>query len=357
MTFWNSAATVGSLMWILVSASTPLYASASEECLTLSAFRQINETADACTKAIGEAKGSDQDLPKYFTQLGNALHWVNRHGEAIEAFDRALALDKNQTKARMFRAFSYRAQNQLEKAYSEFSEIYSADAENVEALTGLGMIYADIGRYDNALAAYQQALTIKPDYHYARFRLALLYHFGFGNSQLSLAEYDTLLGNDDAELNKTETSEWETEFDSNDLSAGARYRRAQVRIEAGQHEKAIEDLNWLIAKYPEQPSPYALLSMTLNSQKKYSEAIIQAENAETRCEKIRYKYHCEIASVQKIQALTETKRFSNAIVVGRKLAAGGTYNIQTGNGYFFTGLALKLVFGTDYTKDKICGFL
>jgi tetratricopeptide (TPR) repeat protein len=65
---------------------------------------------------------------------------------------------------------------QLEQAAEGYSRFLDAEPRNVEVLANLGVVYAGLGRYDDAVAAYRRALDISYLSTPIRMNLALAYY-------------------------------------------------------------------------------------------------------------------------------------------------------------------------------------
>ena len=85
---------------------------------------------------------------------------------AIESFQQAVAID----------AYNYNSLIQLGNLYSEkkdtiglayFHNATLVDEYSDEAWYGLGLLYQRLGRYDSAIAKYQQTINVNPSHYYA----------------------------------------------------------------------------------------------------------------------------------------------------------------------------------------------
>ncbi len=233
MTSFKRVLILGCTLWTSSSALNGALASPADDCLRLDAFRQQNETAEKCTKAIEEAKPPYKNVEKYSIQLGKVFNWVGRPEQALTALNSALERVPNNMEARLERARAYRGLNQLEKAFSEVSEVLANEPKNVVALAEIGLIYNNAGLTENAIAAFKQALEIQPKYHFARLRLGRVYQSQLGDTKQALQQYDTILADPEDILNQSESQEWRDEFDAIPFVAGVRFRRAQAAVQAG----------------------------------------------------------------------------------------------------------------------------
>ena len=107
--------------------------------------------------------------------LGLAYYQKSEFREAIEAFTRTLELlprdvdvlvklglashkagDTDAADTRVKRAF-------YEQAVEAYQTALEIRPHNVEALNNLGLVYQELGRFDDAIAVYEEGLTLSPD--------------------------------------------------------------------------------------------------------------------------------------------------------------------------------------------------
>lgn len=62
------------------------------------------------------------------------------------------------------RGTGYQGQNQLDQAFSDYSQAVQLDATNAEAYKNRGDIYATRGDNQDALGQFNMAISLKPDY-------------------------------------------------------------------------------------------------------------------------------------------------------------------------------------------------
>ena len=96
---------------------------------------------------------------------GNALCNLKRHGEALVAYEEALTLKPDLAGAWLGRGnvFWKFLSSAMTKPALAITERYLSSLITAEAWLGHGNVFADLKRYDEALAAYDRALSIKPD--------------------------------------------------------------------------------------------------------------------------------------------------------------------------------------------------
>jgi len=83
----------------------------------------------------------------------------------------------------------------LEKAEESFRHILELDANNLDAIRGLGNVHFDRDEYAKAIEAYTRYLTLKPDDVSVRTDLGTM-HLYNGDAEKAFAEYDKAIAQD-----------------------------------------------------------------------------------------------------------------------------------------------------------------
>jgi tetratricopeptide (TPR) repeat protein len=89
---------------------------------------------------------------------------VGNFPRAIEILDQVLVLQPGFADAWKVRATVYFNMNELESALADIERAVEVDPRHFPALGGLGTVLNKLGRKEEALAAYRQALAINPHY-------------------------------------------------------------------------------------------------------------------------------------------------------------------------------------------------
>ena len=89
---------------------------------------------------------------------------------------------------RMALGMDYREQGELDKAVAEFQQAIELDPDFVEAHYNLGLTHADRGEFDAAIAEYEKALELAPDLAEAHNGLGTVY-FDTNRLDQALAKY------------------------------------------------------------------------------------------------------------------------------------------------------------------------
>lgn len=102
--------------------------------------------------------------------LGNALNSSGRHSEALEAFDKSLAV-KTHAAAQNNRGTALRGLHRPEDALTSIDEAIVINPEYAEAFHNRGLALCDLHRPEEALESFDRAIEIKgefPDAHRSR---------------------------------------------------------------------------------------------------------------------------------------------------------------------------------------------
>lgn len=108
-------------------------------------------------------------------QRGVALLNIERNAEAVESFDRALAIRPNVPEVLNNRGIALTLTWKLPQALDSFVRSAALGGATAENLTNTGIVLKMLGRYREAAAAFDRALSCKPDDASAKFALAFLH--------------------------------------------------------------------------------------------------------------------------------------------------------------------------------------
>lgn len=151
-------------------------------CLLISASFMIgcttNKSATLQNQKIDIQASTKQQLvsaktANEYLQLAKIYSNKNNHDMAIIAYQKALAIDPNNTKALTGLASSYAVQNLLTVAIPLFEKVVALDA-NAKHYSNLGYAYYLNQQYEEAKRVLNQAVLMDPDYQQAKHNLALV---------------------------------------------------------------------------------------------------------------------------------------------------------------------------------------
>jgi tetratricopeptide (TPR) repeat protein len=157
------------------------------------------------------------------------------------------------------RGVDYAKQGQLDKAIAEFEEAIKLDPNYVEAHVNLGIGYAKQGMFDKAIAAYEEAIRLDPDIAEAHYNLGLAYaKQGMFDKAIPQYEEALKLNPDDADTH------W---------NLGAAY------ADQGQADKAITEYKAAIELDPNIAEVHYDLGVVYYKQGELNEAAAEFEEA------------------------------------------------------------------------------
>lgn len=123
----------------------------------------------------------DGGSPEIQNDLGLAYQSMGLHGQAIKAFERALALEPRLTEAAVNLSNVYCAQGRTHDATIVLSQAISSNPDNAKAHNNLGTLFSMEGKYGAALYEFQKAVALAPTMPSA--------HYGLGSVLLQTKSY------------------------------------------------------------------------------------------------------------------------------------------------------------------------
>jgi tetratricopeptide (TPR) repeat protein len=97
-----------------------------------------------------------------FEVLGWLMVFRRRHLEAIEMFERGLRLEPNSMRLLMALADQKRQHGEAKESIELWNRLIQKDSRVVQFHCGAGYAYQDLGMFDAAIEAFDQALALKP---------------------------------------------------------------------------------------------------------------------------------------------------------------------------------------------------
>lgn len=118
--------------------------------------------------------------PDGYAQLGRCHFLLGDHAKAAALYEKALQINRRFPKTHMFIGEMHYRRNDLDRALQSFSEASQLSPGSIEPMKNVGMVLTRLGRRQEAVNVYLEALKRAPqDYQLLR-RLATLY-FGLGD--------------------------------------------------------------------------------------------------------------------------------------------------------------------------------
>jgi tetratricopeptide (TPR) repeat protein len=93
----------------------------------------------------------------------NALREQRRFGEALVAFDRAIALQPRHAEAHNGRGIALASLQRFDEAITAFDTAVTLKPDYAEACNNRGLVLHDLNRLDAALSSFDRAIALRPD--------------------------------------------------------------------------------------------------------------------------------------------------------------------------------------------------
>ena len=111
----------------------------------------------------GLAKANPKNVDGWIA-LGNALMDTQRFGEAVDAYQKALAIDPKNVDVRVDMGTCYRGIRQFDKALAEFRKAMKINPNHLNAHRNSGVVLAvDLNRKAEAIKEFEKYLELAPD--------------------------------------------------------------------------------------------------------------------------------------------------------------------------------------------------
>ena len=157
--------------------------SAEADMLAGEAFDQMQQS-DAALKEFKAAVLANPKEPSVHFGLGYLLWTQSKWEDAANEFDLELQNDPQHTKAQIYRADSWVRLNEFAKALPELEKLNAGDRSEPLVHRDLGVVYANAGRYEDAIREFERSMESDP---------------GDAESQLQLAKaYQSIRNRDEA---------------------------------------------------------------------------------------------------------------------------------------------------------------
>jgi tetratricopeptide (TPR) repeat protein len=143
------------------------------------ALKQTEPAIEAINQAIellepdGKGKGREQirELSVAFSHQGRALSQQQEYEKALAAYDRSLKYAPDYFTAQQGRGIALRNLKRFDEAIAQFNQMLDnpqlSDAQKAETFYYLGLTLRDSFRSREAIAAFEEALKLKPGYRAA----------------------------------------------------------------------------------------------------------------------------------------------------------------------------------------------
>ena len=123
-----------------------------------------NNTHAPAVRDLDKAISLKPNEPSYYLQRGMSLHQVQEYRKAVDDFTKVLDLDPMNPYALAHRARARFALNNLDKALDDVTEAIQHVQANSSLYKLRGDIFCAGGTYDRAIADYDRAIELNPNY-------------------------------------------------------------------------------------------------------------------------------------------------------------------------------------------------
>jgi tetratricopeptide (TPR) repeat protein len=194
------------------------------------------------------------------------LYWAKRDFEqALEYIRQALELARQTDNERLVTwahnglGNVYDELGRYEEAIAEYQRAIELDPKDAYPHNGLGNVYYELGRYDEALAEYERAIELDPKYAYP--------HNGLGSVYYELGRYDDAI------------AEYERAIELNPTDGGFYYNLGNANVSLERHEEAIQTYLKAIELKPDYLPAYLALGRTYRQLDRYEELARHSQRA------------------------------------------------------------------------------
>ena len=126
----------------------------------------VSDNGKNVRKLIEDLGVNPNDPEKWYV-LGEAYLSLNEGGEAEQAFNRCLKLDKNHAFALGKLGWLYILWGKNKKAIKHLEKSVKLEPGNFEFWSSLGLAYFQRGKYDDAVEAFGHCLAVNPQHHHS----------------------------------------------------------------------------------------------------------------------------------------------------------------------------------------------
>ena len=143
------------------------------------------ERHDEALEAVNQAIALKPEEASYHNNKGISLAELNRHDEALEAYNQAIALEPKKADYHDNKGSSLAELNRYDEALETFNQAIALKPEEALYHYHKGRLLDELNLHDEALEAYNQAIALKPE--------KALYHYHKGLSLAELNRHDEAL--------------------------------------------------------------------------------------------------------------------------------------------------------------------
>tara|TARA_B100000767_G_scaffold194021_1_gene181102 strand:- start:416 stop:1789 length:1374 start_codon:yes stop_codon:yes gene_type:complete len=121
---------------------------------------KLEEAIEAYNKAIA----LKPDYADAYNNIGNALDDQGKLEQAVEAYNKAIVLKPDYADAYYNMGITLKKQGNLEEAIEAYNKALAIKPDYADAYYNMGITITDQGKLEEAIEAYNKAIAIKPDF-------------------------------------------------------------------------------------------------------------------------------------------------------------------------------------------------
>ncbi len=237
---------------------------------------------------LAETRGLLED----WIGLGDACQAAKRHEKALESYDRALALKRDDARAWVNRGISLGGLSRLEEALESYDRALALEPGDAWPWSRRGMVLSRLSRHEEALESFDRALALEPDARAWVNRGGVLGRLSRYEEALESYDRALALEPDDAGVLQwrgtalDRLGRHEEALESFDRALTLRpgdawrwSRRGMVLHGLGRHEEALESFGRALALRPSDVWVLQSRGMVLHGLGRYEEALESYDRA------------------------------------------------------------------------------
>ena len=273
----------------------------SEEAVTTLAmlYNEQGDTAKAAEtlSSVPETARS----AKLYSAMGETWNQKKDYKKAIEAYQHAIALDRDNLDAIRGLAESYDKDGQTDKALQQYKIIADANPEDARTYIQLGEIYRRQGKFDLALQNLKKAQSMVQDSEQVSYDLALVYE--------AQGRYDDAISTLQDLLKKTEKPDGKYSQEDRENRAIFLERLGSSYAENNNPQAAVETFQKMLALGDENSERgYGLIIDTYRDNKEWQKALDEAKLAMQKLpnsRRLKMVYASQLADMGQVDAGVE----------------------------------------------------
>ena len=243
---------------LVVAAAPPLRADPTGDCQAGEALSPATVLA-ACAEQIASGRLNQHDLALAHNRRGIAYQRTRDYGPAVAEYEQAVKISPKYGTGYANLANAARLNGDIARAREAVQTGLRADSNNAFLYSARGLIATHDGAFQDAIADYNRALELKPDYSAAFFNRAEAYS-SLGQLDRACADYDAAISADSR-------------------NSGAFAGRAFCRLERHDLEGAMSAANQAIELGPQNPGAYNARGRVYRAKRDFDRAVADFDAA------------------------------------------------------------------------------